>query len=109
VSSEDPLVSKAFESDKHDELARAIQNLSPEEADFFLKRLENAIRKRKIQILGYLVAMGVWLVGMVFALAWYGTHDGFVGWVFVAPFGLVGAVLFGFGKWAERVGSPPSK
>ncbi|HEV7559131.1 MAG TPA: hypothetical protein VGO00_26840 [Kofleriaceae bacterium] len=109
MSSEDPLVSKAFEGNKHEELARAIEKLSPDEAQFFLLKLEAAIRKRKIQILGYLVAMGVWLVGMVFALAWYGTHDGFVGWVFVAPFGLVGAVLFGFGKWAERVGSAPPK
>jgi hypothetical protein len=109
VSSEDPLVAKAFDGNKHEELAKAIQNLSPDEAQFFLDKLERAIRKRKIQILGYLVAMGVWLVGMVFALAWYGTHEGFVVWVFIAPFGLVGAVLFGFGKWAERVGSPPSK
>ena len=110
MSSEDPLVSKAFEGgDKTAELARAIEKLSPDEAQFFLQKLEAAIRKRKIQILGYLVAMGVWVIGMVFALAWYGTHDGFVGWVFIAPFGLVGAVLFGFGKWAERVGSAPPK
>ena len=49
--------------------------------------------------------MLIWVMGMMFALAWYGTHDGFVGWVFVLPFGLVGVVLYAFGKWADRVGA----
>ena len=102
---EDPLVAKAFDKDKHVELARAIEKLSPEEAGYFLGKLEIAIKKRKIQITGYLVAMAVWLVGMVFALAYFGTHDGFVGWVFLAPFGLVGIVLWGFGKIANRLDS----
>src|SRR5262245_48829097 len=66
-----------------------------------------AIRKRKIQITGYLVAMVVWLVGMMFALAYVGMHDGFVGWVFLAPFGFVGLVLYGFGKWADSVSKRP--
>ena len=101
---EDPLVAKAFDKDKHVELARAIEKLSPEEATYFLGKLEIAIKKRKVQITGYLVAMGVWVVGMVFALAFFGTHDGFVGWVFLAPFALVGVVLWGFGKIAERLG-----
>jgi hypothetical protein len=108
---EDPLVAKAFEKDKHEELARAIEKLSAKEAEFFLGKLEIAIKKRKLQITGYLVAMVVWLVGMVFALAYFGTHDGFVGWVFLAPFGLVGIVLWGFGKIANRLDqivlSPP--
>lgn len=107
------MVAQAFKGDKHEELARAIQKLDPEQAAYFLKRLENAIRKRKIQIVGYLVAMFAWLAGMVFALVWYGTHDGFVGWAFVIPFGLVGVIMYGFGKWADRVGasagSPPPK
>ena len=100
---EDPLVAKAFDKDKHVELARAIEKLSPEEASYFLGKLEIAIKKRKIQITGYLVAMGVWVTGMVFALAYFGTHDGFVGWVFLAPFGLVGIVLWGFGKIANKL------
>ena len=94
---EDPLVAKAFDKDKHVELARAIEKLSPEEATYFLGKLEIAIKKRKVQITGYLVAMGVWV-------AYFGTHDGFVGWVFLAPFALVGVVLWAFGKIAERLG-----
>jgi hypothetical protein len=104
---EDPLVAQAFDAKKHEDLARAIEKLSSEEAAFFLHKLEMAIRKRKIQITGYLVAMVVWLIGMMLALAYTGMHDGFVGWVFIAPFGLVGLVLYGFGKWANRVSQRP--
>lgn len=108
---EDELVARAFDADKHEELARAIEQLNPEEAAFFLAKLEAAIRKRKIQITGYLVAMGIWVLGMMFALVWYGTHDGFVGWVFLVPFALVGLTLYGFGRWATRVGAatPPAQ
>lgn len=102
---EDPLVAQAFKVDKHEELARAIEKLTPEEAEFFIARLEAAVRKRKIQISGYLAAMLVWIVGMMFALVWYGTHDGFTGWAFILPFGLVGGILYAFGKWADRVGA----
>ena len=101
------MVAQAFDTKKHEDLARAIEKLNPDEAAFFLHKLEMAIRKRKIQITGYLVAMAVWLVGMMFALAYTGMHDGFVGWVFIAPFGLVGLVLYGFGKWANRVSQRP--
>ncbi|HET7501707.1 MAG TPA: hypothetical protein VFK02_11905 [Kofleriaceae bacterium] len=106
-TAEDPLVAKAFDARKHEELARAVEQLTPEEAAFFVHKLEMALRKRKLQITGYLAAMGVWLLGMVFALVYAGTHDGFIGWVFLVPFGLVGLVLFGFGRWAERVGKTP--
>ena len=99
----------AFDAKKHDELAEAVKKLDPKEAAFFLWKLEQSLRKRKIQIMGYLVSMLVWLAGMMFALVWYGTHDGFVGWAFLLPFALVGLILFGFGKWSEAVGKakPP--
>ena len=108
-SGEDPLVAQAFDAKKHEDLARAIEKLSPEEAGFFLHKLEMAIKKRKIQITGYLAAMLLWVLGMFFALAWFGTHDGFVGWVFLVPFGIVGVVLYAFGKWAEAVGKTVPK
>jgi len=105
---EDPLVAQAFDASKHVDLARAIEQLSPDEATFFLAKLEAALRKRKLQLTGYLVAMIVWLVGMVFALAYYGISEGFVGWVFLVPFGIVGLILYLFGKWADKVGASPS-
>ena len=106
-----PDVEQAFDKDKHVELARAIEKLTPEEASFFLWRLEISIKKRKVQLVGYLVAMLVWLAGMLFALAYYGLASGFVGWEFLLPFALVGMILFGFGKWADRIGSakPPAE
>jgi len=99
------MVAKAFDASKHDELAAAVEKLSPEEAEFFLKRLEVALRKRKIQLTGYLVAMLVWLLGMIGALVYYGMSSGFVGWVFLAPFAAVGLVLWIFGRWANRIQS----
>jgi len=103
---EDPLVAQAFDADKHAQLAAAISQLSPEEAEFFVKKLEAALRKRKIQLTGYLLAMLVWVAGTLCALAYYGLSEGFVGWVFLLPFMAVGVILWAFGKWATKVGGP---
>jgi hypothetical protein len=98
------MVEEAFDPKKQDNLARAIEQLSPEEAQYFLDKLERAIRKRKIQLTGYLAAMVVWLIGMVTALYVYGSspEGTFVGWVFIIPFAAVGIILVAFGKWSER-------
>ncbi|HEY0193111.1 MAG TPA: hypothetical protein VGC42_18465 [Kofleriaceae bacterium] len=109
ASIEDPLVAQAFDTKKHVDLARAVENLSPAEAEFFLHKLEAAIRKRKIQITGYLAAMAVWVVLTTLAIAYYGMSEGFVGWVFLVPFGAVGLVLYLFGAWAERVGKKAAR
>ena len=102
---EDPLVAKAFDRKvRHEELTRAIEQLTPEQAQVFLHRLEAAFRKRKIQLTGYLVAMVAWLVGMIMALVYFGMNDVSSAWAFVVPFGIVGVILYTFGAWAERVG-----
>ena len=102
---EDPRVTEAFRpGGKMEELEAAIGKLDPDEAQFFLKKLEAAFRKRKIMLSGYLVAMVAWLVGMVCALAYFGMATGFVGWVFLVPFAIVGLILYIFGAWANRVG-----
>lgn len=101
---EDPLVAQAFDANRHAELAQAIENLSPDEAQFFLLKLEAALKKRRLQLLGYLVSMVVWLIGTVFALVYFGTHEGFTGWAFLVPFFFVGIILWAFGRWADRVG-----
>jgi hypothetical protein len=105
----DDMVDKAFDPKQQDIVARAIEQLSPEEAGYFLDKLERAIRKRKIQFTGYLVAMVVWLFGMVFALFFYGAaaEGEFVGWVFVMPFAAVGVILTLFGRWGDRAGKAP--
>ena len=101
---DDPLAQLSDRS-KHDELARAVQQLSPEEAAFFLAKLEAAIKKRKIQIAGYLAGIFVWVIAMWFALAYYGAAHGFVGWVFLLPFAVFGLIIYAFGWWANRVGA----
>lgn len=107
-SSEDPLVRKAFDARaSHAEIAAAIEKLTPEEAAYFLHKLEAAFRKRKIQLSGYLVAMVAWLVGMVLALIYFGMNDLSSMWAFLVPFGIVGVILYAFGTWAERVGRAP--
>jgi len=87
-----------------DDLAAAVAQLSPDEALFFLAKLEAVMNKRKLQLTGYLVAFVTWLIGTFLALMYYGTHDGFVGWVFLMPFAVVGVILYAFGKWSDKVG-----
>ncbi|HEY5925693.1 MAG TPA: hypothetical protein VIV11_28600 [Kofleriaceae bacterium] len=97
----------AFDVSKQDAIEQAVKQLSKEEAALFLFTLEMKLQKRKLQLVGYLVAMAVWLAGMLLALVIYGTSSGFVGWVFLMPFALVGLTLWIFGKWAEKVGKTP--
>ena len=104
-SPEDPLVAQLFDGKReHAEIARAIEQLTPDEAAYFLHKLEAAYRKRKIQLSGYLVAMVAWLVGMTMALVYFGMSDISSAWAFLVPFGIVGVILYAFGTWAERVG-----
>lgn len=102
-----PDADDAFDTSKQDAVAEAIKNLSREEAALFLFHLEMKLKKRKLQLLGYIVAMALWLAGMLLALAAFGMADGFVGWVFLVPFAAVGVTLWAFGKWAEKVGKTP--
>jgi hypothetical protein len=102
---EDALVAKMFDaSSKEAELAEAIKQLSPEQAQFFLTKLEAAYRKRKIQLTGYLVSIGMFLGGFVTALIYQAKASGFTAWIWLLPFGLVGLTLFAFGRWSEQAG-----
>jgi hypothetical protein len=88
---------------KQAELAKAIEKLTPEEAAYFLFTIETKLRARKLQLLGYLIGIVIWLAGMFFALVYYGLAEGFAGWVFLVPFAAFGGILYGFGKWSDRV------
>jgi len=87
-------------------IARAIKELSPDEALVFLEKLERVYRRGRIQAFGYLVAMVVWAASMFLALVYAGTHDGFTVWIYLVPFALVGGVLYAFGKWANKIAPP---
>ena len=101
------MVAKAFGAGSQEDLEQLIGNLNPTEADYFLRKLEAALKKRKIMLSGYIVAMVAWLVGMVCALAYFGMASGFTGWVFLVPFAIVGLILWIFGALAERAGRIP--
>jgi hypothetical protein len=108
-AAEDPVVAQASAVPKDEEVARAIAKLSPEEAAYFMNQLELVNRKRRIQITGYLVAMVGWLATMVLALVYTGMHNAVVVWMFLVPFAFVGASLYAFGRWAERIWKTPPK
>lgn len=99
------MVSQAFDASQHDALARAIEQLSPEEAQFFIAKLEAALKKRRLQLTGYLIAAVVGFVAMIGALVYDGMTDGFTGWAYLVPFAVIGIILWVFGKWSERVGA----
>lgn len=103
--SDDPVLAKAFEASKHDELLKMFQELPPEVSAYYIVKLEATLKMRKLQLTGYLVALVVWLAGMVGALAYFGATEGFSGWIFLVPFALVGAILWLFGKWSAAVGN----
>jgi hypothetical protein len=79
-------------------------NLSPEEMATLTRAVERIARRRRIQLVGYLLALAVMVVGMVAALYVYGVSPPgrFVGWIFFAPFLLVGIILWVFGKWSKK-------
>lgn len=88
-----------------DEIAAAIVKLSPDEAAFFLHKLEAANRKRRVQLWGYLAALIMWALTMIFALVYYAYSPPgvFVGWIFIVPFAAVGVLVLLFGKWADSI------
>ncbi|MEZ4359804.1 MAG: hypothetical protein R3B48_06455 [Kofleriaceae bacterium] len=94
-----------------DAIAEAVQKLKPEEAEYFLHKLERAIARRRMQLLGYLAALGVWAVTMFFALAYYGAAgpESFRAWALTLPFAAVGVVLWIMGGLADRVGRAPPR
>lgn len=99
------LAEAALDPKKEADVAKAISQLSPQEALHFLELLEKQVKRRRIQLFGYMVALFVMLIGTVIALVIVGRADrgAFVGWVFFLPLIAVGAILYGFGRWANRV------
>lgn len=82
----------------------AVANLPPERAAELVALLEASIRRRKIELVGYLAAAVVLLVGMVIAIYAYGAaaEGRFVGWVFILPLALAGLVMIAVGRAARK-------
>ena len=85
-------------------IEQAIGALPPEKAAELVALLEASIRRRKIELVGYLAAAVVLLLGMVIAIYAYGAaaQGRFVGWVFILPLALAGLVMIAVGRAARR-------
>ncbi len=87
-------------------LEEAIANLTPEQAEIFMRALSLTMRKRRLMLMGNLFALLIMVIGMIFAFISYGSREpgSFSGWVFLVPFGGAGFCMWLFGKLAKRAG-----
>jgi len=78
------------------------QGPTKEQIEALVAAIDRVERRRKIMLGGYLVALVLLIVGQVIAFIIVGSapEGSFLGWVFLIPFALVGAVLWAFGRWA---------
>jgi hypothetical protein len=90
-----------------DSLEEAIAKLTPEQADMFMRALSLTMRKRRLMLVGNLLALLMLIIGMLFAFVAYGnrTPGTFVGWVFLVPLASAGFCLWLFGKLAKHAGN----
>jgi hypothetical protein len=99
------LAEKAFDRSKHAEIEEAIKQLTPEEAAVFVKQIETSLKRKKLLLWGYLSVVLTLCIGTMWAFYMYGTREPgtFVGWVFLVPFGISGALFLLFGQLARRI------
>jgi hypothetical protein len=96
---------KSADKSVEETIDEQIAKLTPEQAEMFARALALTMKKRRIMILGHIGALVTLLVSFVAALWVFANREPgtFVGWVFLVPFALVGAVLFAFGKIAKGI------
>jgi len=88
------------------ELARKLQELTPEQAELFVRALHLAMKKRRILLVGYIAAAISMLLGWLWALYIYGnTREGgdFMAWLFLIPPAMAAIILVTFGRISRRV------
>ncbi len=88
-------------------LEEAIAKLSPEQAEMFMKVLSLTMKKRRIMLIGNLLALLLLLSGMLWAFVAFANREpgSFSAWVFLVPFGSAGLSLWIFGKYASQAGT----
>ena len=86
-------------------LEEKLRELSPEQIELFVEALRQAMRKRKLMLVGYLSALLCVVLGLGWALFMYVTREPgtFVGWVFLVPFTLAATCMWIFGRLARRI------
>jgi hypothetical protein len=88
------------------ELARKLAELTPEQADMFVRALHLAMRKRRVLITGYVLTALSLVLGWLWALYIYGRTRGsgeFMAWVFLVPPAMASVVLVTFGRISRRL------
>lgn len=82
----------------------AVSNLPPDKAAELVALLEASMRRRKVELFGYIGAALVLLVGMVLALYAYGRADAnqFRGWLLLLPLAGAGVIMIGVARWAKK-------
>ena len=82
-----------------------LKELTPEQAAMFVRILEITMKRRRIMLLGYLSALFALVIGVVWALYMYGTHERgtFIGWVFMVPLASAALLIWFFGRWSKRI------
>jgi hypothetical protein len=85
------------------EIEEGLRSMPPEKAAELVAMLEAALRRRRIELYGYIGAAVVLLFGMVGALYFYGAsdHGNFMAWIFLLPMGLAGLVMWLVGRWSR--------
>lgn len=96
------------------DIERAVRELPPEKAAQLVEMLEASMRRRKLELYGYLAAAAIVIFGMLGALVIMGSAKSgtFIGWVFLIPLGLAGLVMWRIGKRArahERAARPTAR
>jgi len=88
-----------------EDIEQQVGKLSADEAAVFLRILEVTLKRRRIQLLGYLCALFAVVFGMIFALyMWSKREPGtFIGWVFILPPATGALAIWLFGKWSNSV------
>jgi hypothetical protein len=89
-----------------EELAKKLEELTPEQAELFVRALHLAMRKRRVLIAGYIAAAISLVLGWLWALYIYGATSGsgeFMAWVFLVPPTLAAILLVTFGRISRRL------
>lgn len=100
----DELMRRAKSHIDDPELAKELEQLTPDQLAVFILTIEKRMKRRKLQLVGYIVALLTFLLAMLVSILMYANRDPgeFSGWIFLIPFVTVGAVLMLFGRLSRR-------
>lgn len=95
-----------------EEIEKHLRELSPEQAEIFVRSLEVILRRRRVRLFGYIAALIVFMSTMAISVYLYGTRDPgtFMGWIVLVPFALIALVFLVVGRLEKRIAPvlPPS-